>query len=68
MYGGGVDRAISRLHAADQFFDDLLTLKHELETREASTSEMLLIQEFTIKLEEIVKSATVNIKDTDEDH
>lgn len=65
---GGVDRAISRLHAADQFFDDLLTLKHELETREASTSEMLLIQEFTIKLEEIVKSATVNIKDTDEDH
>jgi len=58
---GGVDRAIERLHAADRLHDDLLALKHELDSIKATPATKQLIEGITAKLGAIVSSAKQDI-------
>ncbi|WP_274642747.1 hypothetical protein [Pseudomonas serbica] len=54
---GGVDRAVARLHAADRLYDELLALKHDLETSEASPAVTKVLQGVANRLKPILESA-----------
>lgn len=59
---GGVEKAINRLTAADRLFDDILSLKHELNVQKAAPATKRVIQRILIKLEEIINSAKEDIE------
>lgn len=59
---GSIDKAIERLHAADQLYSDMLTLQHDIETsgnRQANNK--IDIQQITARLGEIISSAKQDI-------
>jgi hypothetical protein len=58
---GGVDKAISRLHAADRLHDELLELIRELEVKKAPLATKKVIQEVSVKLRTILDSGTSDI-------
>jgi site-specific recombinase XerD len=53
---GGVDRAITRLHAADRLYDELLALKSELETRKGSAEVTAMLDNVINQLRQIMHS------------
>ncbi len=67
---GGVDKAIERLHAADRFHDELLELKHELETlkrSKKSASTAKLIGMIAERIAAIIDSAKQDIERRSDD-
>jgi hypothetical protein len=59
---GGVDRAIARLQAADRLHEELLELKNELESMNASQASRRLIDTIAVKLGDIIKSGDQDIR------
>lgn len=59
---GGVDRAISRLHAGDKFFNDLLSLQHDLAVGKASEETQQFVKDFTFRLGEVMDAAKIDFQ------
>lgn len=60
---GSIDKAIARLHAADQLFADLLTLQHDIETSgNRQASRKINLKQITDRLGEIISISKQDIE------
>ena len=59
---GSIDKALSRLHAADRLYDDMRELQHELENIKVSAFTKKVLAEFTSRLGSILQSANAELK------
>ena len=59
---GTVNKAIERLHGADQLYSDLLTIKHEIETSDGKQAcSKITLDQIAARLGEIIASAKQDI-------